>query len=123
MKKENILFETLTIFTEKLTSFHTLIESTDCQCPNGLPLEKIKNDIPNVLKMINKFNNVKSLTLIEQEYINFCLLLAFGNEMADFLLKLKKCPEKSLVHARSWKEIAKNFIPFLNEQSKPLVNS
>lgn len=119
MKNETSIFNTFTILSEELNAFQTLLKCTNsglvnCICVNKLPLEKVFAGISILLDLINEFKQVKSLTLLEQDYINFCLLLVYGSEMAETLPKLKNCPENSRKHAKAWKEVAIKFTPLLN---------
>lgn len=119
MKNENSLSTTLTNLTQELHNFKALIEITRDGLVNGvskdeIPLEAIFIVISNLLKLINEFKMIKSLILLEQDYINFCLLLVYGSEMAAALLKLKNCPDNSRQHAKAWKEIASEFTLLLN---------
>lgn len=120
MKNQNIIIDPLQILYQELNDFRALIENTQngltqCVCKDELSLEKVMVDISMLVKRINEIKVLKSIILFEQDYINFCLLLVYGSEMAKVLPKLKNCPENSRKHAKAWNEIANKFVSFLNK--------
>jgi len=60
-------------------------------------------------------NKSKKLTLSQGEYHNLCLLIIYGNLIADHLLGDKKAKPNSLQYAATFKNLAMEFKPFLQK--------
>lgn len=63
--------------------------------------------------MLLEAQEIKSLTLLNQDFSNFCLLLVNGSDMADYLLARHETSKKIQIQARYWKDTAVQFKPFL----------
>jgi hypothetical protein len=68
------------------------------------------------MKLIKVVEKYERIILVDQDYINFCLLIFHGNHMSGYLLEQENNPQQPRWHADSWdKLMSEQFIPFLKE--------
>lgn len=75
--------------------------------------EQIIDAIQNIKLLSDDLTQIKSLILIDQDFINFCLLIAYGWDMAEYLLSLTKTSKKIRSRAGVWKDLAIKLKPLL----------
>ncbi len=116
MKKDNYS-NSLQILAQELNNFQELLTISFQSGAAGnskiWSLEQIMNSVQNIKVLTGEFESVKSLTLINQDYSNFCFLLFEGSIMADYLLAKNNTPKKMQRLASYWKDTAVKFKPFL----------
>ncbi len=117
--KNNKFPKSLQILMKELISIQVLLEGiqnklNDSNHLTEFQLKRLKGKTIAIVALIKEVKKVKSLTLMEQDYVNFCLLLAYGSDMADDLLELENSSDKSRSNAHSWNAIVKEFVPFVS---------
>ena len=115
--KKDYYSKSIQILAQELSNFQELLDST-CESEvdkriKGWPLEQIMNSVQNIKTMAAEVKRIKSLTLLNQDFAHFCLLLIDGSDMANHLLASDETHAKIQKQARSWKKIAAKFKPFL----------
>lgn len=115
--KNNYYSKSLQILIKELINFQRLLDD-HCkprlgESLNTLILEQIMNSVQKIKAMAEEAKSIQSLTLFNQDFSHFCLLLVEGSDMADYLLGLDETPTKIQKQARSWKKTAAKFRPFL----------
>lgn len=112
MKKVDIFFNTSKTLAKELTILQSQLDKD-----NDMTLMSLKDDINKILPLLREFQTINSFTLLGQDYVNFCLLIVHGSDMADYLLDSRKIPKKYRWHARRWQEIVTHFKPFIEKSS------
>jgi hypothetical protein len=116
--KNNHYLKPLRILVQELTHFQKLLD-THCNTKPSrslkvCPLEQLMNSVQNIKAIAEEAKRVRSLTLLNQDFSHFCLLLVNGSDMADYVLALNETHHGQIQkQAHSWKKIAVKFKPFL----------
>lgn len=84
---------------------------------------QIIQSIEEIKTLAEEANTIKSLTLIDQDFTRFCVLLINGSDMAAYLLGANDVPKKIQNQANSWKSTAASFKPFLKNSIYNKANS
>lgn len=116
MKKDNY-FTSLHSLAQELSNFQELLNITYKSEIDGnlikQPLGQMINVVQGIKVLVEEVKREESLTLLNQDFSNFCLLLIYGSDMADCLLARDETSKKIQNQARHWKDIAAKFRPFL----------
>lgn len=79
-------------------------------------LQQITQKILKTKATMERTSELKILTLAGQDYTNFCLLVFYGNFMANYLISLKKVNKDPLRHAQCWKNLIVQCKPFFERK-------
>ena len=110
------LSDELSYFTINLRIFTDSVAKENIRKTSKL--QKLAEQHHQIKVILDKIQEIKSLTLIDQDYSNFCLLIFYGSFMADQLLAMKATDESSVRHANEWKTLAQTFKPFFEKNSE-----
>lgn len=120
--KNNKYSRAVKLLSKKLVDFQVLLKTSRDELTSGKrsskeeTFEKLLNPIIAIMKLIKIIEKRERIILIDQDYINFCLLRFHGNNMSRFLLEQETDSKQTLWHADSWdKLMSEQFIPFLKE--------
>lgn len=111
-----ILSEELSNFTINLKVFSDSMEKENSR--KIVKLQKLTKQNNQIKTIIDKIQEAKSLTLLDQDYSNFCLLILYGSFMAEQLLATEASDHSSYRHATEWKTLAQTFKPFFEKNSE-----
>ncbi|MBS0351430.1 MAG: hypothetical protein JSR33_09665 [Proteobacteria bacterium] len=112
--KRNKYLSTIRSLAQELMHFQEILAMSHHQSFKALEnRESVGVSVQKLLSLIQEAEKFRCLTLIEEDYLNFCFLIIHGSDMADQLLTLQGNFEVSIKHALSWKKAAKQFKNFL----------